>query len=160
MWYCFTWSRFVRHQVLICQQSNPSLIASVPIILQPFVMTHAAALLNGLSWIKGLSSSSTHWFLEEEQGQRSDQRHVSQQRLHHHSQHAVDLWKHESNSWHTHTQINTEGERQRAHASPAPPHSPAVEPPLAPRSTWQVGNSIAAWFHTCPVSPSTFSMTY
>lgn len=39
----------------------------------------------------GVKGQSTHGFLEEEDGQSADQRHVPQQRLHHHSQRPVKL---------------------------------------------------------------------
>lgn len=38
-----------------------------------------------------MKGQSTHWFLEEEDGQSSNQRHVPQQRLHHHPQRPVEL---------------------------------------------------------------------
>lgn len=38
-----------------------------------------------------VKGQSTHWFLEEEDGQSADQWHVTQQRLHHHSQRPMKL---------------------------------------------------------------------
>lgn len=38
-----------------------------------------------------VKGQSTHWFLEEEDGQSADQWHVTQQRFHHHSQRPVKL---------------------------------------------------------------------
>lgn len=38
-----------------------------------------------------VKGQSTHWFLEEEDGQSADQWHVAQQRFHHHSQRPVKL---------------------------------------------------------------------
>lgn len=142
----------------VFQHTNPSLTASTLIILHLFrpIITSTAALLNRFNWIKWcrIISVWTYWLLEEEHGQSSDKRHVTQQRLHHHSQHAVDLWQHKRNTL-TYKHIHKrESYRELA------PCWPSTLLSRVSCSTWQVRNSITAWLHTCLVSSSTFFITY
>lgn len=93
----------------VFQHTNPSLIASTLIIYHLFSLrchSFTAALLNRFNCINWCHVISvwTYWFLEEEHRQSSNEGHIAQQRLHHHSQHAVDLWKHRRDTLtYTHT---------------------------------------------------------
>lgn len=97
----------------------------------------------------------TYRLLEEEQRQGSDERHIAEQRLHHHSQHAVHLWKHKEK--HADTLVRA---RAQAHKGRAKWVSRLDIPQQQSRNTWQVGNSIADSFHTCLVSSRASSVTY